>query len=72
MVGAYDCACGACLSEAEAERRAFVLAAVDACECGACGRAVPAGAANDPAWFVDTMPQADGTILAEIRCPRCW
>lgn len=60
------------MDEQTISERAEIMHCVDAQECGSCGKAIPDGAAEDPRWFVDTMPQKDGTILAEIRCPDCW
>ena len=60
------------LSESDVEARAAVMHCVDAQECGACGRPIPAGAASDAGWFLDTHAEADGSVLADIRCPECW
>ena len=60
------------MDEQTINARAAVMHCVDTQECGSCGREIPMGAAENARWFVDTMPQPDGSILAEIRCPACW
>ena len=54
------------------DERAYILWGADSQTCGMCGKAVEAGAADDERWLIDALPNGDGTIRADIRCPRSW
>ncbi len=60
------------MDEERRTERAIVVWDSDAtCPCGADPKADDGAAINDESWHMDMFPQADRTVLAEVRCPRC-
>jgi hypothetical protein len=54
------------------ERAEIVWDSDATCPCGADPKANDGAAITDDRWHMDMFPQADGTVLAEVRCPTCW
>lgn len=54
-----------------------ILYEVDEATCEGCGAPATPAAADDEAWFIDSVlvtddANPDGYALAQIRCPKCW
>src|SRR5262245_21649248 len=63
------------LEPLEAERvemRVAIIDGVDSQACQGCGVEIPAGAASDPGWYMDTEMTPEKDCLATILCPKCW
>ena len=57
--------------ERRAERAIVVWDSDATWPCGADPKTDDGAAIDDERWHMDMLPQADRTVLAEVRCPGC-